>query len=120
MRFIMVVFVLYLAAVASVAAAQTKSAGQGKNDSMEGSGMKMSGDSMKMSGDMQKEMKAMNQSMVEQLGAGDKNYDARFIDMMISHHEGAVMMAQDALKKSERKEIRDMATKMIKEQKQQI
>ena len=62
----------------------------------------------------------MNEMMVEHLGEGDEKYEARFIDMMIDHHEGAIMMAQDALKKSERKEIRDMATKMIKEQKEQI
>ncbi|HEY9301815.1 MAG TPA: DUF305 domain-containing protein, partial [Phormidium sp.] len=44
--------------------------------------------------------------MQEDLGAADAQFDRRFMDAMIVHHEGAVVMAQDALKKSKRPEIK--------------
>jgi uncharacterized protein (DUF305 family) len=65
-------------------------------------------------------MKHMNEQMVEQLGQPDENYEKRFIDMMIPHHEGAVMMAQHALEHSNREELREMARKMIESQQQEI
>jgi uncharacterized protein (DUF305 family) len=75
---------------------------------------------MQMTGDMAKDMRMMNEMTVKKLGKGDAEYDKRFIDMMIPHHEGAVLMAKDALKNSNRKEIRDMAEKMIKAQEEEI
>ena len=41
-----------------------------------------------LSGDMQKDMQMMNKMMTKHLGKSDRQYDARFIDM-IPHHEGA-------------------------------
>jgi uncharacterized protein (DUF305 family) len=73
-----------------------------------------------MTGDMQQDMDMMNRKMVEHLGQSDSSYDARFIDMMIPHHEGAVMMAQDALNKSTHPEIRKMAEAIIASQQQEI
>jgi uncharacterized protein (DUF305 family) len=73
-----------------------------------------------LTGDMQKDMQTMNQLMLKHVGPSDAQYDARLIDMLIPHHEGAVMMAEDALKKSQRPEIKAMATKMIEEQKKEI
>ena len=40
-------------------------------------------------------------------------FDRMFIDMMIPHHEGAVTMAKDALAKSQRPEIRELAQRII-------
>lgn len=77
-------------------------------------------DMMMMSGDMQKDMQMMNKMMTKHLGKSDRQYDARFIDMMIPHHEGAVMMAKDALKSATHQEIKDMAAKMIKDQQKEI
>ena len=54
------------------------------------------------------------------LGPADANYDLRFIDAMIPHHEGAVVMAQDALKKSKRPEILKLATSIVKAQDKEI
>jgi uncharacterized protein (DUF305 family) len=48
-------------------------------------------------------------NMNEQLGQADDKYDLRFIDRMIEHHEGAIMMAEDAKEKSQRQEILDLA-----------
>lgn len=47
-------------------------------------------------------------------------YDARFIDSMIVHHEGAVAMATDALKQAERPEIKQLAEAIIKAQEVEI
>jgi len=40
-------------------------------------------------------------------------FDKMFVDMMIPHHEGAVTMAKDALAKSQRPEIRELAQRII-------
>ncbi|MGL4619934.1 MAG: DUF305 domain-containing protein, partial [Chroococcidiopsis sp.] len=39
---------------------------------------------------------------------------------MIPHHEGAVTMAQDALKKSQRPEIKQLAKNIISDQQKEI
>ena len=54
------------------------------------------------------------------LGAADKDFDLRFINAMIPHHEGAVTMAQDALKKSQRPEIKKLSQEIIKSQNAEI
>jgi uncharacterized protein (DUF305 family) len=70
--------------------------------------------------DMHKHMQMMNKMMVQHLGEAGPEYDAKFIDMMIPHHEGAVMMARHALKHSQRPEIKAMAEKTIKDQQKEI
>jgi len=39
--------------------------------------------------------------MSEELGPADNQFDLRFLNAMIPHHEGAVNMAQEALNKSQ-------------------
>ena len=75
---------------------------------------------MMLTGDMVKDMRMMNKMMVKDLGKGDGEYDARFIDMMIPHHEGAVMMAKDALQNANHQDLKEMAAKMIKDQQKEI
>lgn len=65
-------------------------------------------------------MQSCMHMMSHNLGPSDANYDKRFIDMMIPHHEGAVEMAKDALKKSNRPEIRQLAKNIITTQEQEI
>lgn len=60
----------------------------------------------------------MNQKM--ELGPADANYDLRFIDAMIPHHEGAVMMANDVLKKSKRPELKQLAKAIVSAQDKEI
>jgi uncharacterized protein (DUF305 family) len=60
----------------------------------------------------------MNHNM--DLGLADANYDLRFIDGMIPHHEGAVFMAKEALQKSQRPEIKKLANEIIKAQEKEI
>ncbi len=54
------------------------------------------------------------------LGPADDSFDLRFIDAMILHHEGAVLMAEEALQKSRRREIRQLAKAILATQSQEI
>jgi uncharacterized protein (DUF305 family) len=54
------------------------------------------------------------------LGPADENYDLRFIDGMIPHHEGAVVMAKEALTKSKRPEMLELEKDIIKAQQSEI
>src|SRR5438270_10730724 len=75
---------------------------------------------MKLSGNMSKDMRMMNEMMMKHLGKKDRDYEKRFIDMMIPHHEGAVLMAKHALNNAKRPELKQMAEKMIKDQEKEI
>lgn len=59
-------------------------------------------------------------AMTMDLGPKDETFDLRFIDAMIPHHEGAVIMAQEALQKSSRPEIQQLAQAIISAQEQEI
>lgn len=62
----------------------------------------------------------MDHSMSMDLGPADANYDLRFIDGMILHHKGAVVMAQEAQQKSTRPEIKKLAAEIIAAQQAEI
>jgi uncharacterized protein (DUF305 family) len=62
----------------------------------------------------------MNHNTTMDLGPADANYDLRFIDAMIPHHQGAVVMAKEAQQKSQRPEIKQLAEEIIKAQNQEI
>jgi uncharacterized protein (DUF305 family) len=47
-------------------------------------------------------------------------YDAAFIDSMIVHHEGAIVMANQALEQAERPELRELATAIVDAQAAEI
>jgi uncharacterized protein (DUF305 family) len=49
----------------------------------------------------------MNHSM--DLGPADADYDLRFIDAMIPHHQGALVMAQNLAPKTKRPELQKLA-----------
>lgn len=63
---------------------------------------------------------SMNHSMSMDLGPADAEFDLRFVDAMIPHHEGAVAMAQEAQQKSQRPEIQKLAADIIAAQNQEI
>jgi len=71
--------------------------------------------SMPMSPDQMKDM-----MMSMDLGAADDQFDLRFLNGMIPHHEGAVVMAKDALAKSKRPEIKKLAQEIIASQNAEI
>src|SRR5919199_74650 len=62
----------------------------------------------------------MNHSMSMDLGPADADYDLRFVDAMIPHHEGAVEMAQEVLNKSQRPELKKLAQDILTSQQQEI
>lgn len=64
------------------------------------------------------QMKGMMMSM--DLGPADDQFDLRFINAMIPHHEGAVTMAQEALNKSKRPEIKKLAQEIGSSQQAEI
>ncbi|WP_017316001.1 DUF305 domain-containing protein [Mastigocladopsis repens] len=68
-----------------------------------------------MSKEQQKSMK-----MLEDLGSADAEFDMRFMNAMIVHHEGAVEMAKDALSKSKRPEIKQLAQEIRTSQQTEI
>ena len=49
-----------------------------------------------------------------------RNIDHEFLEMMTQHHEGAVLMAKEALKRSEHAEIKTLAENVIKAQNAEI
>ncbi len=65
-------------------------------------------------------MSAMEHSAAMDLGPADANYDLRFIDAMIPHHQGAIAMANAALKHSKRPEIQTLAKAIIAAQNREI
>ncbi len=51
---------------------------------------------------------------------GGVPFDAQFIDSMIEHHRGAIAMAEQALKESQRAEIKQLAQNIIRSQQQEV
>jgi uncharacterized protein (DUF305 family) len=60
----------------------------------------------------------MNHSM--DVGPANANYDLRYIDSMVPHHQGALVMAQEVIQKSQRPELVKFAKNIITEQKKEI
>ena len=73
-----------------------------------------------MLSEMQETQKKMDDMMMKELGAKDATYDKRFIDLMIPHHEAAIMMAKDALENASHPEIKKMAQHIISAQEKEI
>jgi uncharacterized protein (DUF305 family) len=68
---------------------------------------------------MSEDMKA-SMMMSMDLGSADDQLDLRFLNGMIPHHEGALVMAKDALAKSDRPEIKQLAQAILDSQQQEI
>lgn len=68
--------------------------------------------SMRMGADMP--------SMAVSLGEGDGEFDKRFLQAMIAHHEGAIKMANQVLLPTARPEIHELADNIIATQSQEI
>lgn len=72
---------------------------------------------MKMPG-MPESMKGM--SMDKLHSASGEAFDAMFINSMSHHHQQAIKMAQGATSKAQHKEVKDLAKKIVDEQKKEI
>ena len=65
-------------------------------------------------------MQECQSMMMSHLGSADAQYDQRFIDMMIPHHQGAVDMARDAANNAQHPELKAMARKIMDSQQKEI
>jgi uncharacterized protein (DUF305 family) len=64
------------------------------------------------------QMQAM--MMKGDLGAADAEFDLRFLNAMIPHHEGALVMAKDVMSKSQRPEMKQLAEEILTSQQKEI
>jgi uncharacterized protein (DUF305 family) len=72
------------------------------------------------SGQMNSNMPGMSSdSMQSSPNAASAPFDLQFIDTMTEHHEGAIRMAEMALKKSRNEELKKFAQKIIDDQKKE-
>ena len=80
--------------------------------------MNMNGNSMNANHDMS----AMHHSsdVKSDPNAASQPYDLQFIDTMTAHHQGAIDMAQMALKNSQNDELKKFAQKIIDDQRKEI
>lgn len=65
-------------------------------------------------------MKAMNVAMVDDLRTAGANYDETYINLMLEHHTGAVMMAQEAVNNTTHTELRQASAEIVRAQKAEI
>jgi uncharacterized protein (DUF305 family) len=66
------------------------------------------------------EMKHGSMTHKMDIGPANANYDLRFLDSMIPHHQGALVMSKEVLKKSKRPELIKLAKSIISEQQKEI
>ena len=64
------------------------------------------------------QMKSMRMDM--DLGKADAEYDLRFMQAMVPHHQAAVVMAQDMAQKTKRPELQRLAKEIIASQQTEI
>ena len=95
--------------------ANNTAAVQNSNSSMNMNGM--NGNSMAMNSNH--DMSSMS-DMKSSPNAASQPYDLQFIDTMTHHHQGAVEMAEMALKKTTNAELKTFAQKIIDDQKKEI
>ncbi len=72
---------------------------------------------MEMPG-MADSMRRMDAAKLNQVSG--KEYDQEFVNQMIPHHEGAIVMAREALNKAEHAEIKQLAARIIQAQEAEI
>ena len=89
------------------------------NHSMHGD-MKMSGDKMTMPGEMMGLPMKGEMDMGKLKNAKGRAFDRMFLQMMIPHHAGAVVMAQEALNVTARPQLRKMSHAIISSQAREI
>lgn len=65
-------------------------------------------------------MMGSNRNLESRKMMNGETIDAHFIEQMIPHHEDAITMAEIALKKSQREEVRTLAQNIITSQSQEI
>jgi uncharacterized protein (DUF305 family) len=107
-----------LAACGGAGGGQQGSGSGGEQESAEKTGGMAGMDHSQMDhGSMDMGSKGMAQEMVMENG---KYSDERFIDAMVPHHQGAIAMAEVALKNAEHEEIKELSQNLISSQQAEI
>lgn len=75
---------------------------------------------MKLPGMADSMRRMVGKEMDKLENAEGKEFDEQFLEMMIPHHRGAVLMAKDALEKAEHTEIKKTAENIISSQEAEI
>ena len=89
------------------------------NSMMNMNGNSMMSNSMPMNANH--DMSAMNHNeMKSSPNAASQPYDLQFLDTMTHHHQGAIDMAEMAVKKTQNQELKAFAQKIISDQKKEI
>ncbi|MBU0750521.1 DUF305 domain-containing protein [Patescibacteria group bacterium] len=83
------------------------------NEHMMANGAMMHNQAMNMGGAMDDMMSGLN-------GKSGDDFDKAFLSEMVVHHQGAVLMAESALKNAKHQEIKDLAQNIITAQKAEI
>ena len=65
-------------------------------------------------------MEAMGMDMDPGMLRSAQPFDLAFIDMMIPHHEGAIVMSDVELRRGENREMRDLAREITAAQEREI
>ena len=120
MKNIFLIVVLTITVVAFAACNQTASNGNpamSHGDMSNGSSNSMNHNSMPMNSNM---AGMDHDSMQSSPNAASAPYDLQFIDTMTQHHQGAIEMAQIALKKSSNAELKTFAQRIIDDQQKEI
>jgi uncharacterized protein (DUF305 family) len=123
MKVTMILTVSLAAAIVLFVAACQNQTGNTTGNSMSNMDHAMSSMNHNMSG-MNHDMSNMNghemMNMNSDPGAADQPFDLQFLDSMIHHHNGAVIMAKMVLDKTERPELKAFAQKIIDDQTKEI
>ena len=77
-------------------------------------------DDMEGHGGMDMDGMSQEEAMAELEGLSGTEFDRRFLELMIAHHEGAVTMAEDELADGQNPQARELAQKIIDDQQAEI
>jgi uncharacterized protein (DUF305 family) len=109
-----VIFIAFMSLVVGAFLGSYVSGRSGEHTMKDGSKMAgMNHSSMSMDSMMEDMKNALK-------GKEGDEFDKEFLNQMIVHHEGAVVMAQDVLEKSKRKELINLANEIISAQNKEI
>lgn len=71
-------------------------------------------------GGMQMEGSSQEEAMAELAALSGAEFDTRFLELMIAHHQGAVQMAEDELAEGQNTQARELAQQIIEDQEAEI
>jgi uncharacterized protein (DUF305 family) len=71
-------------------------------------------------GGMEMDGMSQEEAMAELEGLSGEAFDARFLELMVEHHRGAVTMAQTAMDEGQQPDVRELAEQVVTDQEAEI